>query len=100
MREVTFLDRIEQRWERDQTGAVVTDVTSGGWAHMAGLKTGDLVVRVAESAVADVAAFEAAMKRVVAERPAVVSLFVRRGPRTHFVFFEPDWKDVAGGGQP
>lgn len=100
VREVTFLDRIEQHWERDQTGVVVTEVTSGGWAHMAGLKTGDLVVRVGETAVAEVAAFDAAMGRVVAERPAVVPLFVRRGPRTHFVFFEPDWKDVAGGGKP
>ena len=32
VREVTFLDRTEQHWERDQMGAVVTDVTSGGGA--------------------------------------------------------------------
>ncbi len=60
VRELTFLDRIEQHWERDQVGVVVTDVTSGGWAHMAGLKTGDLVVSVGESPVADVADFETA----------------------------------------
>ena len=100
VRELTFLDRIEQHWERDQVGVVVTDVTSGGWAHMAGLKTGDLVVKVGESPVAEVADFETAMKRVVGERPAVVPLFLRRGPRTHFVFIEPDWKDVSGGGRP
>jgi serine protease Do len=100
VRELTFLDRIEQHWERDQSGVVVTDVTSGGWAHMAGLKTGDLVTRVGETPSGDVAAFEAAMKKVVAARPAVVALHLRRGPRTHFVFLEPDWKDVAGGAQP
>jgi serine protease Do len=100
VRELTFLDRIEQDWERDQSGVVVTDVTSGGWAHMAGLKTGDLVTRVGETPSGDVAAFEAAMKKVVAARPAVVALHLRRGPRTHFVFLEPDWKDVAGGAQP
>jgi serine protease Do len=100
VRELTFLDRIEQHWERDQSGVVVTDVTSGGWAHMAGLKTGDLVTAVGEARVADVAGFEGAMKKVVAARPAVVALHLRRGPRTHFVFLEPDWKDVAGGAQP
>ena len=100
VRELTFLDRIEQHWERDQAGVVVTDVTSGGWANMAGLKTGDLVVRVGETSTPDVGAFEAAMKKAVAGRPAVVSLYLRRGPRTHFVFLEPDWKDVAGGAQP
>lgn len=100
VREVTFLDRIEQHWEREQSGVVVTDVTSGGWAHMAGLKTGDLVVRVGGTPVADVGAFEAAMRQVVAARPAVVALYLRRGPRTHFVFLEPDWKDVGGGGPP
>jgi serine protease Do len=96
VRDVTFLDRIEQHWEREQAGVVVTDVTSGGWAHMAGLRTGDLIVRVGGAAIADVAAFEREMLAVVERRPAVVPLFLRRGPRTHFVFLEPEWQEMGG----
>jgi serine protease Do len=97
VREVTFLDRIEQHWERDQRGVLVTDATSGGWAHMAGLRTGDLIVKVGETEVPDVEGFERAMRAVVERRPKVVPLFLRRGPRTHFVFLEPEWKDLTGG---
>ena len=51
-------------------------------------------------AVADVAGFERAMAAVVAQRPAVVPIFLRRGWRTSFVFLEPKWSElsVAGAG--
>lgn len=100
VRELTFLDRIDQHWEREQAGVVVTEVTSGGWAHMAGLRTGDLVVRVGAIEVPDVAAFERAMAGAVAERRELVTLFLRRGPRTHFVFLEPEWPEAPGGAAP
>ena len=44
VRELTLLDRSDRHWERDQAGVLVTDVTSGGWAHMAGLHIDDLVL--------------------------------------------------------
>jgi serine protease Do len=97
VRELTFIDRIEQHWDRDQTGVLVTDATSGGWAHMAGLRAGDLIVRVGDAAIPDIQTFEREMAAAVARRPSVVSLFLRRGPRTHFVFLEPEWKDLTGG---
>jgi len=101
VRELLFLDRIEENWERDEKGVVVTDVVSGGWAHMAGLRTRDLIVRIDGLPIPDVAAFDAAIARVLEERPEVVVLFLRRGARTHFVFLEPEWSELeaspAGG---
>ncbi len=94
VRELLFLDRIEENWELDEQGVVVTDVVSGGWAHMAGLRTKDLIVRVDSTPVTDVASFEAALARTLADRPAVVALFLRRGARTHFVFLEPEWAEL------
>lgn len=91
VRELTFLDRVERRWPRDTTGVLVFEVTSGGWAHMAGLRLGDLIVSIDGDAIPDVAAFEARLKRVLDERPAVLRVFVRRGSATHFVFLEPVW---------
>ena len=95
VREIGFLDRVASQWERDQAGVLVTEVTSGGWAQMGGLAAGDLLLSVAGRPVADVAGFEAAMSGVIAERPAVIALFVRRQWRTHFVFLEPDWPAPA-----
>ncbi|HEX6203122.1 MAG TPA: PDZ domain-containing protein [Thermoanaerobaculia bacterium] len=90
VRDVTFLDRIERRWDRDQDGVVVVEVEPGSWAHLAGLRLGDLVLRVAGEPVADVDAFRRVLDRVVAGRPEVIPVFLRRGRRTHFVFIEPE----------
>jgi serine protease Do len=100
VREVTFLDRIERHWNREQSGVIVTEVTPGGWAQMGGLEPSDLVQTVAGREVVDVPSFERALAEVLAERPAVVPIFVRRGWRTHFVFLEPEWAELelpAGG---
>jgi serine protease Do len=89
VRDVTFMDRIERRWARDQEGVVVVEVEPGSWAHLAGLRLGDLLLEVAGQPVADVDAFRAVLERVVARRPEVIPVFLRRGSRTHFVFIEP-----------
>ncbi len=99
VRDVTFSDRIDRGWDRDQQGVVVVEVEQGGWAHLAGLRLGDLVLRVAGEPVPDVEAFTAVTGRVLAARPEVIPVFLRRDHRTHFVFIEPDWPEAppAGG---
>jgi len=94
VREVTFLDRIRNRWSREQAGVVVTEVTPGGWAQMAGLRIEDLLLAVQERPVESIERFEEVMRRLLAERPRVVKVFLRRGARTHFVFLEPEWKEL------
>ena len=39
-------------------------------------------------------ALEETMNAVLEERPDVVSLFVKRRHRTHYVFLEPDWSTI------
>jgi serine protease Do len=93
VRDLTLLDRSDQHWERDQAGVLVTDVTSGGWAHMAGLRIDDLVLSLNGVAVADVAAFEKRMEELSKARTPLVQVFVRRGAGTHFLFIEPEWPE-------
>ena len=95
VRDVTFLDRIERRWTREQGGVVVEAVEPGSWAHLAGLRLGDLILEVSGDEVADADAFAAVMERVLAARPEVIPLLLRRGRRTHFVFIEPDTAEVT-----
>ncbi|MFN7940469.1 MAG: PDZ domain-containing protein [Thermoanaerobaculia bacterium] len=100
VRDLTFLDRIDHHWRKDEPGALVSEVANGGWAQMAGLKVDDLIVDVGETAVADVAGFEKTMTDLVPTKPAVIRLFVRRGYRTHFVFVEPQWEKIAAERKP
>jgi serine protease Do len=100
VRELTFEDRIERHLDREQAGVVVTEVTSGGWAQMAGLAPADLILELGGRPVADVADFERRMAVLLAQQPPVIPVFVRRGWRTHFVFLEPEWSELelpAGG---
>jgi serine protease Do len=93
VRDLTLLDRSDKHWDRDQAGVLVTDVTSGGWAHMAGLRIDDLVLSLNGSAIADVAAFEKRIAELSKERVAMVEVFVRRGAVTHYLFIEPEWPE-------
>lgn len=91
VREVTPLDRMENRWSRDQKGVIVVECTTGGWAQLAGLRADDLILSINGMLIADTQAFEQVMAHVVKERPKVTRIFLRRNGRTHFVFIEPDW---------
>lgn len=93
VRELTLLDRSDRHWPRDQAGVLVTDVTSGGWAHMAGLRIDDLILSLNGGEVAGVAEFEHRVAELSAARAAAVEVFVRRGAGTHFVFIEPEWPE-------
>ncbi len=92
VRGITFGDRVENRWPLDQKGVIVTEVTMGGWAFLAGLQTGDLIQRIDGKDVADVDAFAAEAKRIAEQKPRLTTLFVVRGYRTAFVFVQPDPK--------
>lgn len=93
VRELTLLDRSDRHWSRDQAGVLVIDVTSGGWAHMAGLRLDDLILSLNEVVVTDVAGFEKRIAEISSARPASVEVFVRRGAGTHFLFIEPEWPE-------
>jgi serine protease Do len=95
VRSIVFFDRVDNRWSLDQKGVIVTEVTRGGWANLAGLQGGDLILRINEEPINDVPGFEAAVKKTKEAKAAagasssnIVSIFVRRGYRTHYVFVQ------------
>ncbi|MBZ0113047.1 MAG: PDZ domain-containing protein, partial [Thermoanaerobaculia bacterium] len=94
VRDVTFADRISQEWKESQSGVIVTEAMLGGWAQMAGLRLEDLILSINGVLVDDVAGFENTFEALVARRPDLIEIFLRRGYRTHFVFIEPDWEEL------
>ncbi len=93
VRDITFMDRIRNKWPADQRGVVVTNVVPGGWASLGGLRGRDLILGIDDEAVADAEAFEKAVETIEETKPSRVKVFVKRGHRTAFVFIEPDWKE-------
>jgi serine protease Do len=91
VRELTYMDRVEQDLPLDWKGLVVSEVTSGGWADMAGLRAGDLLLSIQDQQVHSIQDFDDAIKRIASERPKRVKIFVKRDRSTAFVFVQPDW---------
>ncbi len=95
VRNVTLFDRIEQHWSASQKGVIVSDITEGGWANVGGLNLKDLILSVNGIHVTDTLSYKKAMRTLRAKHPHVITLFVRRGPLTDFVFIEPEWKQPS-----
>ena len=93
-RDVTFFDRIDERWPPDQTGAYVQEVNEGGWAALGNLASGDLIVAVDGSPVTDVVSLETLMKAVAQKRSESVMLQVKRGIHHVFVELRPVWPNA------
>ncbi|MGI4791867.1 MAG: PDZ domain-containing protein [Janthinobacterium lividum] len=95
VRGITLMDKVTNHWDDSQKGVVVTEVTSGGWAAIAGLHTDDLILSLNGHEITDAAAFERVLPAMVKEHPKIISVFVRRDVQTQFVFLEPDWTHLA-----
>jgi serine protease Do len=92
VREITYLDTVEEEWKEDQEGVLVSEVTSGGWASLAGLNVGDLILRVNGDDVLGLEQFKATMDGLAHEKPETAVLVVRRGIYRKYVEIEPDWE--------
>ncbi len=88
VRDVAETDRRELGMSASEKGVLVEAVSEGGWAALAHLGDGDMILAIDGEPVADVAAVKAKMEKVAAAKPAAVVLHVRRGIRTFFVEME------------
>lgn len=91
VRELTFLDRVDKDLPMDLQALMVADVEDGGWAAVAGLEVGDVLLRLGDDEIPTIAAFKEATRRLATARPERVRFFVRRGRNTTFVFARPEW---------
>jgi len=95
VREVTFFDRDENRWDDDVQGVLVDQVESAGWAGLGGVRGGDLIQRVGDLAVHDLEGYRKALAAVTEAKPERVVVVVLRGVQTRFQYLEPAWEPVT-----
>jgi len=94
VRELTLDTRLAHRMSPDATGVVVDGVTRAGWGGLAGLSRGQIIQRVNQHEVTDVASFAAAMEAIKETRPEKVLFFTRFSRSTKFLVAEPDWDEL------
>jgi serine protease Do len=91
VREVTFFDRDDNRWDETITGVLVENVESAGWAGLGGVRPGDLIQKIDAYEITSLAAYRKAMEEITKAKPKRVVFFVLRGVSTSFRFVEPEW---------
>jgi len=98
VRELTFFDRDENRWDDSVQGVIVQQVESAGWAQLGGIGPGDLIQRIDHRIITGLADYRIALEEITRKKPDRVVFVVLRGVRTHFQYIEPDWTpgDVSG----
>ena len=85
VRDVAETDRRDQAVPEAEKGVLVEAVREGGWAALAHLADGDLILAIDGEPVADVAAVKRKMEAAAASKQSAVVLRVRRGVRTMFI---------------
>jgi S1-C subfamily serine protease len=93
VRDIAAADRLEEGLDPDQRGVLVDAVREGGWAALAHLAVGDLLLAIDSTPVADVQAVQAKMAAIAAAKPASVVFRVKRGLRTFFVEMQGTWRE-------
>jgi serine protease Do len=94
VRDVSEADRLELGLPAGEGGVIVEAVREGGWAALAHLADGDVILSISGEPVADVAALQRKMESISTTKPGSVVMQVRRGFRTFFVEMTTGWSEV------
>ncbi|MGH7145662.1 MAG: trypsin-like peptidase domain-containing protein [Planctomycetota bacterium] len=96
-RDLVLEDRVENQWPLDQGGALVTDVQPGGWASIAHLAIGDLILDISGHPIQKASDLKFAFKALDEAKPKYADFFVRRGIHTMYLEVVTDYASSATG---
>ena len=91
LREITTDLRLALNLPQDIQGVIVQNVRPGGWAQLAQIRPGVIVIGFGGHPVTNLSDYRDAVEQVLEERPAEVALFGRVGQVTGFFRIEPRW---------
>jgi serine protease Do len=92
-RDISFLDRVQHRWKKEESGVLVSQADHGGWAAVGGLRAEDLILEVDGQKISQIKDLEAKLTALHESRPKTITFFVKRGIHTVFVELEPKWPE-------
>lgn len=92
VRELSFGDRVVARLKTNQHALMVDHVESAGWAELAGLRQGDLLLEIEGNSLRKISCFKTKMNELNTQQPKRIVFFVQRGIHTLYLELEPDWQ--------
>ena len=92
VRELSFADRAYYRMTDEQSGLLVENVELAGWASLAGMMQGDILLSINEHPVDNTRDFENQIEELAKEKRPSVLFHLKRGIHTLFIEIEPDWE--------
>ncbi|MEL0098256.1 MAG: PDZ domain-containing protein, partial [Opitutae bacterium] len=72
-------------------GVLVENVEAAGWAALAGLRQGDILLQVNQHRILNIEEMKGVMTGIKGEKANQVIFFVKRGIHTLFLELEPEW---------
>jgi len=96
LRELTEMERATQQIPDDVKGVRVEEVMSAGWAAVARVYTGDILLAIDGKPTPDVDSAEKLLKAAAEKKPRRLAFFLRRGIQTQFTELEPNWTSMNG----
>jgi serine protease Do len=95
VREMTEMERVTQQIPSDVQGVRIDEVMTAGWASLAHVQVGDILLAVGGQPTPDVATAEKLLKALAKKKPHRFVLFVRRGVHSLFAELEPNWESIT-----
>ena len=92
-REMAFKDKVERKLAEGAKGVMLSKVAGSGWAEIAGLSSGDVILTVSDQPVNSLSDLKKIMENIKETKPKQVVFFVRRGIHTGFRELEPNWEE-------
>jgi serine protease Do len=90
-RNLSFSDRVDDKLADHEKGVRIVSVQNAGWAALAGLSTGDILLTMGGKPTDSIAALKQTLAALKSEKPRRITLFIKRGVRTQFLELEPRW---------
>ncbi len=90
-RDLSFEDRSNERLPADAKGVRIVAVERAGWAALAGLGSGDILLALDGQPVASIATWKTMLVKLRDTKPRRVAIFIRRGVHTKYLELEPRW---------
>lgn len=91
VRDLSAARRRSNHLADDLQGVVVEKIIASGWAALAGLVPGDIILEIDHKPVASTETLVAQFKGYRDTKPRRIVLFVKRGARNVFLEIEPRW---------
>jgi serine protease Do len=90
-RELSLNEAVSARLKSPDDGVRVATVQSAGWAALAGVAGGDILLAIDGKPVRNIAQLKQMMKDLAEQKPRRVVFFIKRGIYTEYFELEPRW---------